>query len=200
MSRLRSDDWLLNRLEVSGPQEPLLDFLQAASGCGFIDWRPDWNLALEHLEPRLARQLRDRFWTLHEDARSDAERNQFSIPLDLNALIPVPQAILRRGYYPDGRRWCWEHWGTEAPLRKVTFNMETRRLSDHHVAQVGVFEFLSLDWSPSRAVLAMRARWPGLRFALKPLYSVPLQVDSKAEKQKRQKQRRQQPKTQRRAA
>jgi hypothetical protein len=32
-----------NRLEVSGSSEPLDDFLGAASGPGFIDWRLEWH-------------------------------------------------------------------------------------------------------------------------------------------------------------
>jgi hypothetical protein len=193
MLRLRSEDWLPNRLEVGGPQEPLLEFFQAASGSGFVDWRPDWYMSLDHLDYRLARRLRDRFRTLHDLARDAADRNQHSIPLDLNALIPVPAAVLRSGYYPDGRQWCRKNWGTEAPLRKVTFKLEMRRRGDQHVEQVGVFEFLSLDWSPAAAIVFMRERWADLRFALQVRYPEPIKAKNEDEDRKKKKAKAPQP-------
>jgi RHS repeat-associated protein len=36
-------DFIFNRLKVSGPDESLYDFIGAASGPGFVDWRPEWH-------------------------------------------------------------------------------------------------------------------------------------------------------------
>jgi serine/threonine-protein kinase HipA len=42
-------DFLFNRLEVSGPDEPLYDFIGAASGPGFVDWRSEWDGIYEQI-------------------------------------------------------------------------------------------------------------------------------------------------------
>src|ERR1019366_8289522 len=42
-------DFIFNRLEVSGPDERLYDFIGAASGPGFVDWRPGWDSVSEHI-------------------------------------------------------------------------------------------------------------------------------------------------------
>ena len=42
-------DFIFNRLEVSGPHERLYDFIGAASGPGFIDWRPEWYGVYEQI-------------------------------------------------------------------------------------------------------------------------------------------------------
>jgi hypothetical protein len=50
---IRQDERALSlswkRLTVSGPQEPLHDFLSAWSGAGFIDWRPEWHNVYEQM-------------------------------------------------------------------------------------------------------------------------------------------------------
>jgi hypothetical protein len=116
-------DWIENRLEVTGPDQALREFVMAAEGPGFVAWeRPAgedlryWSaLALQGGAPsssaadKLARRLEDKIWCTIEDARSAAERGLISVPLDLNALIPVPWKILRRGWHGAGSEWCWEH-------------------------------------------------------------------------------------------
>jgi hypothetical protein len=42
-------DFVFNRLEVSGPDERLYDFIGAASGPGFVDWRPEWHSVYEQI-------------------------------------------------------------------------------------------------------------------------------------------------------
>jgi hypothetical protein len=83
----RGPDFIFNRLEVSGPDERLYDFIGAASGPGFADWRPEWHSVYEHIyfqagrggaptreaAEHLARKLRDILWRRHEEERTRAE-------------------------------------------------------------------------------------------------------------------------------
>lgn len=83
----RGAEFILNTLEVKGPREPLHAFIAAASGPGFIDWRPDWYSVYEHMyfslmasgapsretAQRVAGKMRNRFWRAHEKARRQAE-------------------------------------------------------------------------------------------------------------------------------
>lgn len=155
----------------------------AAEGPGFVTWeRPAgadlryWSaLALQGSAPspsaadELARRLEDKVWCTIEDARSAAECRLLSVPLDLNALIPVPWKILRKGWHAAGSDCCWEHWGTRWPLRKVTFRFEHRRKRvSTGIEVVAVYEFLSGDRSPWNALSGIRSRWPIVAFTLQP--------------------------------
>jgi hypothetical protein len=71
------------------------------------------------------------------------------VPLDLNALIPIPLRVLRQGF-----------GGQVAIERRDTSGGKP----------VAVFRFLSEDWSPWIALLRMRERWPELRFEMKAGY------------------------------
>lgn len=176
-------DWIENRLEVTGPDQALGEFVMAAEGPGFVAWeRPAgedlayWSaLALEGGAPspaaahRLARRLEDKLWWAIEDARVATELGTSTAPLDLNALIPIPRKILRAGWHQAGREWCWENWGTSWSLRKVRFRFEhRRRRRSPAINVVAVYDFLSGDWSPWRSLLAAKARWPTLQFDLRP--------------------------------
>lgn len=177
-------DWLDNRLEVYGPEEPFNDFVAAASGPGFVDWQPNTNDLFDYAvalmlndgtrrpaAERAARRLIDRLWWGIEEARSRSERATHSMSLDLNALLPVPSDIRRTGYWPHGAQWCRANWGTPAPLKNVVFSLETRPLGDGPtIRSVAVYDFYSQDWSPWQALLAIRARWPKLIFTLTPIY------------------------------
>jgi hypothetical protein len=88
------------------------------------------------------------------------------VPLDLNALIPIPRSILRKGFVEAGQDWMSENWGVRWPIRRVIFAIERER----RVNPVAVFRFLSEDWSPWIAFLRMRERWPELRFEMKAEY------------------------------
>ena len=80
-------DFIFNTLEVEGPREPLHEFLGAASGPGFIDWRPEWYSVYEDIYfdlmragmptvragEKLAQQFRDIAWWAHERGRVAAE-------------------------------------------------------------------------------------------------------------------------------
>jgi hypothetical protein len=175
-------DFILNRLEVSGPDEFLYDFIGAASGPGFIDWRPEWHSVYEQIyfeavrggaptreaAEHLARKLRDILWRRHEEERVRAELDSHRVPLDLNALFPIPLRVLRKGFVEAGQEWMWADWGVRWPIRRVTFAIERRDASG--VKPVAVFRFLSEDWSPWVALLNMRERWPELRFEMKAEY------------------------------
>jgi len=171
-------DFVFNRLEVSGPEELLLDFIGAASGPGFVDWRPEWHSVYEQIyfgvvkggaptreaAENLARKLRDILWRRHEEERVCAEMDSHRVPLDLNALFPIPRRVLRKGFGETGQEWMWRNWGVRWPIRRVTFAVERARRDASGVKPVAVFRFLSEDWPPWVAVLRMRERWPELRF------------------------------------
>jgi hypothetical protein len=175
-------EFIWNRLEVSGPHERLYDFIGAASGPGFVDWRPEWYGVYEQIyfgvvrggaptreaAENLARNLRDIFWRRHEEERVRAELDSHRVPLDLNALFPVPRRVLRKGFGEDGHEWMWANWGVRWPIRRVTFAIERER--GDGVKPLAVFRFISEDWSPWIALLRMRERWPELSFRLIPAY------------------------------
>jgi hypothetical protein len=175
-------DFIFNRLEVSGPDEPLFDFIGAASGPGFIDWRPEWYGVYEQIyygavrggaptreaAEHLARNLREICWRRHEDERVRAELDSHRVPLDLNSLFPIPRRVLRKGFGEAAQKWMWRNWGVRWPIRRVTFVIERRDTSSGK--PVAVFRFISEDWPPWMAVLRMRKLWPELSFELIPSY------------------------------
>lgn len=157
----------------------------AAQGPRFIDWtwppseeRDYWAaIALRGGAPspeaadRLARRYADYLWWAIADARTAADCGYSIADLDLNALQPIPRKVLRAGWRMEGHDWCWEHWGTSLPLRQTTFRFEHRRQRHKEgIEVVAVYEFLSADWSPWRAVASWRRRWNSLQFALTPIY------------------------------
>ena len=177
-------DFIFNRLEVSGPDERLYDFIGAASGPGFVDWRPEWHSVYEQIyfgavrggaptreaAEHLARKLRDIMWRRHEEERGCAEMDSHRVPLDLNALFPIPRRVLRKGFGEAAHEWMWANWGVRWPIRRVTFTLERERSDTIGGKVVAVYRFLSEDWPPWMAVLRMRERWPELSFELIPSY------------------------------
>jgi hypothetical protein len=96
-------------------------------------------------------------------------------PLDLHRLLPVPERLLRLGpEHPEALAWLWAHWGTPQALRQVVeLPVPARgrpRPIDPGLLWLG---FWAADWTPWRAILALRARWPDLRLAVRPLYDDP---------------------------
>jgi hypothetical protein len=123
----------------------------------------------------VAGQLRDAVGRRHDLAVARVGRSR-ACPLDLHALVPVPDSMLRLG--PDDAAslaWLWEHWGTTQALRHVaedtTFSGAGRdRPPGDAACQI---TFWSADWTPWRALARIAARWPTLRFDTSPLYDTP---------------------------
>jgi hypothetical protein len=186
-------DWLYHHLRVTGDPAAVAAFRAAAAGPGLIPWADgpgsaaeDWfhllaappapqrrSLSLEGCRI-LAGQLRD---AAEARARRVAERAATSraCPLCLHRLLPMPAQLLRRGpEAPESRAWLWTHWGTTAALRGVVElpvpGRGRPRPRDPGLFWVG---FWSADWTPWPAILALRARWPGLSIAVRPLYDDP---------------------------
>lgn len=195
-------DWLHHRLTVSGPADTVTAFRAAATGAGTLPWTLDLDRMEEDLfhalvAPRppqrrrlsvagaraLARQLREAAERRHAlvmaQVGSRAETQSVcgrACPFDLQALLPVPDAVLRLGPdHPDALAWLWAHWGTTQALRHV---MEDRfvTLGRHKVRRrdPGVLHlsFWSADWTPWRALAQVAARWPTLRFDVRPTYGL----------------------------
>ena len=177
-------DWLRHEFEVSGRPAEVAAFRRAAAGANIVPWELDLPAAEEGLfllmagaVPRsvsagtaraLAAQLRTAVDTRHATLCAWVGRNR-ACPLDLHALVPVPPTILRRG--PDdpvSRTWLWEHWGTVEPLRHV-HEIAARPGRRRGLARFRL-EFYAADWTPWPALLAMRTRWPSLRFEVWPDY------------------------------
>ncbi|WP_419897512.1 hypothetical protein [Roseomonas sp. USHLN139] len=179
-------DWLRHRLTVSGPAEPMAAFAAAAAGPGEIPWHldldrmeEDWRLQLlapvegpPAISPAgarlLARRLRDAAATNQAAllARAATDRR---CPFDLHRLLPIPEALLRRGPEDlEARAWLWRRWGTLRALRQVrALPSEDRRLTRSGRLEL---EFWSADWSPWQALRRLRRAWPALILDLRPLY------------------------------
>ena len=87
----------------------------------------------------------------------------------------MPDRLLRLGPdHPEARAWLWTHWGTTQALRHVVAlpvpGRGQPRRRDPGLFRVG---FWAADWTPWRAVSALRARWPDLRIDVRPLYDDP---------------------------
>ena len=87
---------------------------------------------------------------------------------------PVPADLLRLGPDdPAALAWLWTHWGTTQALRHVAAVSEA--FPDDPVTPtpgeaVVRVRFWSADWTPWRALAQLAARWPALRFAVRPRY------------------------------
>jgi hypothetical protein len=45
----------------------------------------------------------------------------------LNALIPIPRFVLRKGFVEAGQEWIWGNWGVRWLIQRVTFAIERER-------------------------------------------------------------------------
>jgi hypothetical protein len=186
-------DWLYHHLRVTGEPAIVAAFRTAAAGPGVIPWTDslaeaaeDWfhrlaappapqrrSLSLEGCRI-LAGQLRD---AAEARQRILAERAAASraCPLCLHRLLPVPGWLLRLGpEAPESRAWLWAGWGTTQALRGVV-ELPVPGRGRPRRPDPGLFwlGFWAADWTPWRAILALRARWPGLSISVRPLYDDP---------------------------
>jgi hypothetical protein len=193
--RLAHTDWLHHRLMVTGPDAAMAAFRVAAAGAGVIPWHLDldrieeecFHLLVAPPPPQrrslslagarvVATQLRDTVARRHDLAVARVG-NSRACPFDLHALVPVPGEILRHG--PDdpvSLAWLWAHWGTTRELRHVTPESAAGQDRRGRPTDAGTgchLTFWSADWSPWRALAQIAARWPALRFDLRPSYDAP---------------------------
>jgi hypothetical protein len=199
--RLAHTDWLYHRLQLSGPAADLASFRDAAAGAGTVPWQLDLDRMAEDFFHLLvappapagslvaparslslagARILADQLCAAMARRQALAAAqvgHSRACPFDLHALVPVPDAVLRRG--PDdpiALDWLWAHWGTTQTLRHVADDAAaTAGLRDRVAAGEAVWavSFWSADWTPWRALAQIAARWPTLRFEVGPRYDVP---------------------------
>jgi hypothetical protein len=186
-------DWLYHHLEVSGAPAQVAAFRRAAAGAGVIPWQHGFDHAAEdwfHLlvsppPPQRRRLSLEGARILAGQLREAAEQRQRLVaaraahsracPLDLHRLLPVPTEILRLGPdHPEALAWLWRAWGTTQALRQVVELPIPKRgrppLRDPGLLWLG---FWAADWTPWRAILALRARWPWLRIEIRPIYDDP---------------------------
>ncbi|HVC61581.1 MAG TPA: hypothetical protein VND19_14610 [Acetobacteraceae bacterium] len=184
---LPNPEWLPHLLTVTGPSEQLAAFRKAASGPGTIAWQrdyarleEDWVYTLLAPAPAarsisvhgariVASQMRALIEIL-EIRAADRARDE-NCPLDLNALVPVPDKLLRLGPEdPAVLAWLWENWGTTWMLRDVAVAPVGRAgvpvPPGHDVIS---YRFWSADWTPWRALATVRTRWPALALHVKVL-------------------------------
>ena len=91
-------------------------------------------------------------------------------PFDLQALLPVPPAILQLGpAHPTALAWLATHWGTTDRLRQVKVRPQAtagRRLPAGHT--VAGYGFFTAGETPHAATAQLAPCWPALRFRLQP--------------------------------
>lgn len=178
-------DWLYHHLDVDGPASELAAFSDAAAGSGTIPWVLDLAQLEEdafhtlagagmlslHGAKVLAEQLRHAAARRYLLAVSRVGHSR-ACPLDLHALVPVPDEILSLGPARlDALTWLWEAWGTTEALRCVTLAPASQQSDDAPDGHTRLrILFWSADWTPWRALQRVQADWPGLRFTVRPFY------------------------------
>ncbi|HEY4701486.1 MAG TPA: hypothetical protein VIH64_06330 [Streptosporangiaceae bacterium] len=162
-------------------------FAAAARGAGVTPWQLDFAALEEDVFVRavaqpasrrhltvtgcriLARQFRERV-EAHQARAAARVGHSLACPLDLHALVPVPEPILLLGpVHPTSLAWLAAHWGITDRLRQVAVRAKAtlgRRLAAGH-AVIG-YGFFTLGETPDAAVSRCAARWPELRFGLVP--------------------------------
>ena len=176
--------WQWWHLIVHGPAEQVVLLVTAARGPGFIPWRNDESGFEESViafafggaeRPGLSvadcRILARQFREAIEARRARNERSpgrSTQCPLDLQALLPVPAALLRLGAaHPDAEAWLRRNWGVlDQPRHAEVLEGRTagKRLPRGHVSRV--YGFFTEGPAPDEARLALQVRWPALVFRL----------------------------------
>ena len=176
--------WQWWHLVVHGPAAAVASFAASARGPGFVPWRVDdsgfeegvvafafggpQRPSLSVAECRiLARQFRDAIEARHARNERQVDRST-QCPLDLQALLPIPLAVLRLGAaHPDAEAWLRRHWGVlDQPRHAEALEGRTagKRLRQGHVLLV--YGFFTEGPAPEPARLALQAQWPTLVFRL----------------------------------
>jgi hypothetical protein len=195
--RLAHTDWLYHRLSVVGPAADLAAFRVVAAGAGTVPWHLDLDWMAEDYfhflvaPPARAGSLAAPVRSLSlagariladQLCAAVARRHALAVgrvghsracPFDLHALTPVPDAVLRCGPDdPAALDWLWAHWGTTQPLRHVEAVATDAATRTQLKPGEGTWTvaFWSADWTPWPALTHITARWPALRFAMRPLY------------------------------
>jgi len=172
--------WLYHHLTISGPAETVAAFAAAARGAGGSEIEEDvFNLAVSPPAGRrsltidgcriLARQFRERAEARQARAAALVGRS-LACPFDLQALLPVPPAILRLGpSHPDALAWLAAQWGTTDRLRQVAGRPKptTGRRLPKSRAVIG-YGFFTASETPRAAIGQLGAAWPALRLVLQP--------------------------------
>lgn len=189
--RPRHTDWLHHRLLVAGPAGTLAEFQAAAGGPGTIPWPLDFDRMEEDLflmlaappPPQrrrlslvgaraLAGQLCDAAERRHAAAMARVGQSR-ACAFDLHVLVPLLPDVLQLGPdHPEALAWLWTHWGTMAALRHVVAEPilpQRTAGGDHATLRLA---FWSADWTPWRALATVAARWPALRFDIRPTYGL----------------------------
>jgi hypothetical protein len=189
---LPTPDWLAHTLTVSGPARDVTRFQDAAAGAGVIPWhydldrmQEDWfhhmlvpGPATREISVEGARILAETYRGLvgaHHERVLAVVGHSRACPLDLYALVPIPDRILRLGPDdPAGLLWLWENWGTTRSLKQVRILTDT---ADRRLRRSGRLDyaFLSADWTPWQAILTIQAQWPALEFDVRPNYGCGLE-------------------------
>jgi hypothetical protein len=185
---LPTPDWLRHDLLVSGPSADVDIFKNTAAGAGAIPWLyPDLALEEEdrmhallhppdgspglslHGARTLARLLRN-VSEIHQARVVAAVGRSRACPLDLHALVPIPDNVLGRGPDdPASRAWLRQHWGTTRALRHVVLHTTKSDRRLRRSARLH-YSFFSADWTPWPVFSKVRARWPRLVFEVRPDY------------------------------
>ena len=191
-------DWLHHRMSVTGLAADLAAFRKAAAGAGTVPWRLDLDRIEENLFVRLVDPARRTLSVagarvLAGQLREAIERRQAlavaqigrstACSLDLHALVPVPETILRLGPDdPAALAWLCANWGTTEPLRHVDPASGRHSAPGRHPDPGGRtpvaaqreeewrLSFWSADWTPWRALVRIRSDWPTLHFDVRPTY------------------------------
>lgn len=178
--------WLHHHLTVSGPHAILAAFVAAARGAGPVPWKHDpagveedaLNLLLaqpaadRNLSAAGCRVLARQVLLAVEARQAQAARagQDRACPLDLHALLPVPDTLLGRGPDdPGALAWMRAHWGVTAALRhpalRPRITVEWRLPAGQDAAG---WSFFTEVETPYAAIAQLRLRWPALRFDLTP--------------------------------
>lgn len=152
-------NWCLNELVVSGEKSALESFDKAFKGRGAY-WGPDI------LEIAKAKTEAEKKAIATRDYKEFLNRPPY---YTFNALYPVPEEILKKGYSgpgldnsPDscGYYWCIYNWGTKWDA-DIVFCVDNSSETEY------VYR-METAWSPPLALIEKTAlRFPNLRFEIR---------------------------------